>query len=119
MKLENLNYLRQQIDELRKELQQKMNVDDAMGILDSKASKFFRIYEEYYNLFCKDIEELNKIIKNMQADIEERATQEELRNIVADQALINESLCTENILGRWAWRSGKRDCQIRVTCALC
>jgi hypothetical protein len=26
---------------------------------------------------------------------------------VNDQAIINESLCTENIVGRWTWKSGK------------
>ena len=39
-------------------------------------------------------------------ELDIKSNHEELTNIVNDQALINESLCTENILGRWAWKSG-------------
>lgn len=53
-----------------------------------------------------DIEDFNKVIKQIRANIDDKATQEELKSIVNDQALINESLCTENILARWAWRTG-------------
>lgn len=33
--------------------------------------------------------------------------QKELKAALNDQAAINESLCTENIVGRWAWKSGE------------
>ena len=39
-------------------------------------------------------------------ELDSKSMREELANIVNDQALINESLCTENIVGRWAWKSG-------------
>lgn len=53
-----------------------------------------------------DAEDLSKFAKQFRVALDEKATQEELRSIVSDQALINESLCTENILARWAWRTG-------------
>ena len=39
-------------------------------------------------------------------ELDIKSNHEELTNIINDQALINESLCTENIVGRWAWKSG-------------
>lgn len=60
-----------------------------------------------YKFLCLDIEDLGKFIKQQRAAIDGKADLEELRNIVSDQALINESLCTENILARWAWRTSK------------
>ena len=30
----------------------------------------------------------------------------DLQNILKDQASINETLCSENIVGRWLWQSG-------------
>lgn len=39
-------------------------------------------------------------------ELDLKSNQEDVQNIVNDQALINESLCTENIVGRWAWKSG-------------
>ena len=32
---------------------------------------------------------------------------EEFKTIFTDQAIINESLCNENIIGSWLWRSGE------------
>jgi len=53
-----------------------------------------------------DIDEVNKALIDIHKELDIKANQEELAQIVNDQALINESLCTENILGRWAWKSG-------------
>ena len=40
-------------------------------------------------------------------ELDTKSNQEEFAHYVNDQALINENLCTENILGRWAWKSGE------------
>jgi hypothetical protein len=32
---------------------------------------------------------------------------EKLKEILDDQALVNEALCAENCLGRWIWKSGE------------
>ena len=36
----------------------------------------------------------------------EKCSMKELDVILKEQALINELLCSENIVGRWKWRSG-------------
>jgi hypothetical protein len=33
-------------------------------------------------------------------------SEQELKSILKDQASVNETLCSENIVGRWLWRSG-------------
>ena len=30
-----------------------------------------------------------------------------MNNVVGDQAVINESVCSQNIIGRWTWKSGE------------
>lgn len=54
-----------------------------------------------------DIEDINKIMGDMHRILETKASQEDLNTVVTDQAIINESLCTENIVGRWTWKSGQ------------
>ena len=54
-----------------------------------------------------DIEDVNKALIDIHKELDVKAQQDELNNIVNDQAMINESLCTENIVGRWAWKSGE------------
>lgn len=33
-------------------------------------------------------------------------TEADLQSIIKDQATINETLCSENIVGRWTWQTG-------------
>jgi len=54
-----------------------------------------------------DIDDVNKALLEIHKELDAKAIREDLANIVNDQALINESLCTENIVGRWAWKSGE------------
>lgn len=57
----------------------------------------------------EDIEDVNKAIADLQKQLDYKANLEELKTVVNDQALINESICTENIVGRWAWKSGNSE----------
>ena len=58
------------------------------------------------NLIKIDIEDVNKALIGIHKELDVKSNQAELNNIVSDQAIINESLCTENIVGRWTWKSG-------------
>lgn len=53
-----------------------------------------------------NIDEVNKSLVDVQKILDKKVAKEELATIVKDQAIINESLCTENIIGRWSWKSG-------------
>lgn len=48
---------------------------------------------------------MNKALTEIYKDLDSKSTQEDMNNLVNDQAIINESLCTENIVGRWTWKS--------------
>lgn len=41
-------------------------------------------------------------------ELDQKTNVEDLKNVLNDQAAINETLFTENIVGRWAWKSGKQ-----------
>src|SRR3990167_783676 len=53
-----------------------------------------------------DIDEVNKRVKLIKANLEEKCSIADLDLISKEQSLINEFLCSENVLGRWKWVSG-------------
>lgn len=57
----------------------------------------------YLNII--DIDDMNKALTEIYKDLDSKSTQDDMNNLVNDQAIINESLCTENIVGRWTWKS--------------
>jgi hypothetical protein len=59
-----------------------------------------------------DIDEVNKALKEIHEQLDSRVSDEELKTVIQDQATINETLCSENIIGRWLWNSG----EIRAGC---
>jgi len=68
----------------------KANIKDVCTLLDAKSN----------------IDDVNKALVEIHKELDLKSNQEDLGTIVNDQALINESLCTENIVGRWVWKSG-------------
>ena len=42
----------------------------------------------------------------MQHEVELCVKEQQLRDALNDQALVNEALCAENCVGRWVWKSG-------------
>jgi len=83
--------LRKHVDELQKDILLKANIKDVCTLLDTKSN----------------IDDVNKALVEIHKELDLKSNQEEIHSVVNDQALINESLCTENIVGRWAWKSGE------------
>ena len=54
-----------------------------------------------------DTDNFNKIIKSIQKDISSKVNSNDFSNAMDNQAIINDTLCNENNLGRWFWKSGK------------
>lgn len=50
---------------------------------------------------------MNKALTEIQKELDSKSNLSELKAALNEQALVNESLCTENIIGRWAWKSGE------------
>jgi len=73
------------------------NYKQITDILDSKRSK-----NEKISIIDDDIHSKIEEIKN-----ELKSNKNEFSSALNNQALINETLCNENKLGRWLWNSGK------------
>jgi len=73
------------------------NYKPITDILDSKRSK-----NEKISIIDDDIHSKIEEIKN-----EIKSNKNEFSSALNNQALINETLCNENKLGRWLWNSGK------------
>ena len=57
--------------------------------------------------FDKDIEDVNKALTEIHKELDTKSNLEDFNTYINDQAIINESLCSENIVGRWTWKSGE------------
>jgi hypothetical protein len=53
-----------------------------------------------------DIDDVNNALREINEALAERVTEADLQTVLKDQATINETLCSENIVGRWMWHSG-------------
>lgn len=53
-----------------------------------------------------DIDDVNLALMGIHKELDTKANTEDLVSHTKEQSLINESLCTENIAARWAWKSG-------------
>ena len=85
---EELPYTKDKESIVSKQLESKTNIDSLMKLLDTKAN-------------TQDVEMKVEEIKG-----EVMRKGKELEQALADQALINETLCAENCVARWLWKSG-------------
>jgi hypothetical protein len=53
-----------------------------------------------------DIDDINRSLKIIKSSIQEKCSVKDLDLYTKEQALVNEFLCAENVVGRWRWRSG-------------
>lgn len=79
------------LEEIQKEVTQKANISDICTLLDAKAS----------------IDDVNRALVDIHKELDAKPNSEELVSFTKEQQVINESLCTENIAARWAWKSGE------------
>ena len=54
-----------------------------------------------------DVQDVNRIIQNISQQFIDYIPIDTYKKDSSDQEAINESLCSENILGRWSWKSGQ------------
>lgn len=53
-----------------------------------------------------NIEDINKVFQELHQELLDKVTGGEFKAWKQKQVVLNESLCQENIVGRWGWRSG-------------
>ena len=54
-----------------------------------------------------NIDDVNRSLLEVNRELALRPTLTELNRVVGEQSLIMESLCSEHLLGRWIWKSGR------------
>lgn len=54
-----------------------------------------------------NIDDINRSLTEVNRELAQRPTLSELNRVIGEQSLIMESLCSEHLLGRWIWKSGK------------
>ena len=84
-----MNSINDYIDGIKKTLLLKSNINDVCTLIDQKAN----------------LDEVNEKLIEIRKDIDKRGKIEDINSAFNEQALINESLCSENVVGRWIWKS--------------
>ena len=106
------------MNNLSNELKQKLNINKFNNIISTFNSNFENIHKDMNSkadiknildlLKNKlDSDNFNKIINNIQKDLKAKVNTTDFSNAMDNQAIINDTLCNENNLGRWLWKSGK------------
>ena len=54
-----------------------------------------------------EIKNFTEALTNIQTELDAKLNNEDFSNAMNNQAMINDTLCNENSLGRWMWKSGK------------
>lgn len=52
------------------------------------------------------IKDVNASIMEIHQELDAKSENNELEKMKSDQMIVNKSLCIENIVGRWIWKSG-------------
>ncbi len=78
-------------DNVKSEMDTKANTDDIIKQIKLKV----------------DVEEVNKALIEIHNELDKKNSIEDFTNAMDNQSIINETLCNENSLGRWIWKSGK------------
>ena len=106
------------MNNLSNELKQKLDINKFNNIISTFNSNFENIHKDMNSkadiknildlLKNKlDSDNFNKIINNIQKDLKAKVNTTDFSNAMDNQAIINDTLCNENNLGRWLWKSGK------------
>ena len=114
----SVNDFKEYIDNISLELKQKLDISKFNNIISTFNSNFENIHKDINSKAdIKNILELlktkidndnfNKIIKNLQKEIGSKVNTNDFSNAMDNQAIINDTLCNENNIGRWLWKSGK------------
>ena len=114
----SINDFKEYIDNISSELKQKLDINKFNNIISTFNSNFENIHKDMNSKadaknvleLAKsklDIDNFNKVIKSIQKDMNSKVNSNDFSNAMDNQAIINDTLCNENNLGRWLWKSGK------------
>ena len=78
------------LEGVAKDLLLKASIKDVCQLLDEKAN----------------IADVNQTFEAVQREVDLCVREPRIKEVLDDQALVNEALCAENCVGRWIWKSG-------------
>ena len=119
LNINDFNQFKDYIDNIiQNELKQKLDIAKFNGIIQTFNTNFENIHKDIsekaslkdiLNLLKKklNIEDFNKITEMLKNEIDSKISSDDFSNAMDNQAIINDTLCNENSLGRWVWRGGK------------
>ena len=116
--IDDLNKVREYLNSLDMELKQKVDTENLNSILESINSDFENMHLEldskisnndFENIINKkvDINNFSNALNNIQNELQTKLNSNDFSNAMNNQAMINDTLCNENSLARWLWKSGK------------
>ena len=116
--LNEISLLKEQTEKNENEIKTKLDIskfesiiksfnkcfDNVKSEMDTKANS-----KEIYNIIKNkvEIEDINKALLEIHNELDKKSSNEDFTNAMDNQAIINDTLCNENCLGRWFWKSGK------------
>ena len=80
-----------EVDAAMQQLISKSAVESVVTSIDKKAN----------------VDDINRSLTEVNRELAQRPTLAELNRVIGEQSLIMESLCSEHLLGRWIWKSGR------------
>lgn len=106
------------LEEIKKELKQKIDLSIFNKIVNQFNINFDNIKNDMNSkVNSKEInkilqntvnnEKLNKMYNEINNKLNEKTNNNDFTTAIDNQAIINDTLCNENCIGRWVWKSGK------------
>ena len=106
------------VNNINQQLKQKLDINKFNNIITTFNSNFENIHKDMntkadlkniLNLLQNklDNESFNDIINILKKEIQTKTPLIDFSSAMDNQAIINDTLCNENNIGRWLWKSGK------------
>ena len=106
------------VNNINQQLKQKLDINKFNNIISTFNSNFENIHKDMntkadlkniLNLLKNklDVESFNDIINTLKKEIQTKTPLIDFSSAMDNQAIINDTLCNENNIGRWLWKSGK------------
>jgi hypothetical protein len=116
--LNEISLLKEQTEKNENEIKTKLDISKFESIIKSFNKCFDNVKremdtkansKEIYNIIKNkvEIEDINKALLEIHNELDKKSSNEDFTNAMDNQAIINDTLCNENCLGRWFWKSGK------------
>ena len=78
------------INDLQKDIMSKSNINEVISLIKNKT----------------EIEDVNKALIQIHDELDTKCSLDRFSSAMDNQSIINDTLCSENCVGRWYWKTG-------------